>query len=90
MQQGLAVVRQVGVDDEAEVGQVDAARRDVGGDADAGAAVAQRLQGVVALALGQLARERDRGEPALEQARLQVPHRLAGMAEDDARRAPRR
>ncbi len=40
----LGVVRQLGVDDEVEVGQVDAARGDVGRDADAGAAVAQRLQ----------------------------------------------
>ena len=52
------VVRQVGVDDQTEVGQVEAARGDVGGDADAGAAVAQGLQRVVALALRELARER--------------------------------
>ena len=47
------------VDDEAEAGQVDAARGDVGGDADPGAAVAQRLQRVVALGLAVLARQRD-------------------------------
>ena len=55
------------MDDEAEIGQVEAARGDVGRDADAGAAVAQRLQRVGALVLGQLARQRDDGEAALEQ-----------------------
>ena len=43
----LRIVRQIGVDDEIEVRQVDAARGDVGRDADAGAAVAQRLQRLV-------------------------------------------
>ena len=38
------IVRNIGVDDEIEVRQVDAARGDVGRHADAGAAVAQRLQ----------------------------------------------
>ena len=75
------IVRQVGVDDEAEIGQVDAAGGDVGGDADPGAAVAQRLQGMAALVLGQLARQRHRREAALDQAGMQVPHRLAGGAE---------
>ncbi len=81
VKQRLVVVRQVGVDDEAEIRQVDAAGRDVGGDADARASVAQRLQGVVALALAQLARQGDGREAALEQACLQMPHRLAGVAE---------
>ena len=42
--QHLRVLGQVGVDHEAEIGQVEAAGGDVGGDADAGAAVTQRLQ----------------------------------------------
>ena len=41
MLQALGVVRQFGMDDETETGQVDAARRDVGRDADPRAAVAQ-------------------------------------------------
>ena len=53
--QRLAVARQFGMHDQAEIGQVDAARGDVGRDADLRAAVAQRLQGAVALGLGQLA-----------------------------------
>jgi hypothetical protein len=51
VEERVAVVRQVGVDHEAEVGQVDAAGRHVGGDAHARPAVAQGLEGVVALAL---------------------------------------
>ena len=39
------------MDDEFEIGQVDAARRDVGRDADAGAPVAHRLQRMGALVL---------------------------------------
>jgi hypothetical protein len=42
--QRLGVVRQLGMDDEGEVGKVDAAGGDVGGDADARPPVAQRLQ----------------------------------------------
>ena len=90
VQQHLAVVGQVGVDDEAEVGQVEAARGDVGRDADPGAAVAQRLQRVGALALGQLARQRHGGEAALDQVGVQVADRLAGRAEHERAAAPRR
>ena len=68
----LRVLRQVGVDDEAEVGQIEPARGDVGGDADAGAAVAQRLERVVALALRELARERGDREAALGEVRREA------------------
>jgi hypothetical protein len=54
VQQHLAVVRQVGMDDEPEVRQVDTARRHIGGDADTRPPGAERLQGVYALALGSL------------------------------------
>ncbi len=81
MQQRLAIGRQVGVDHEVEVRQIEAARGDVGGDADPGAAVAQRLQGVGALVLAQLAGQRHRREAALQQAGVQVAHRLARGAE---------
>ena len=40
-----------------------------------------RLQRPCALGLGQLAGQRDRGEAALQQAAVQVAHRLAGRAE---------
>ena len=70
--------------------QVEAARGDVGGDADPGAAVAQRLQRVVALALAQLAGQRHGGEAALEQVGVQMAHGLAGVAEHERAAAPRR
>jgi hypothetical protein len=69
------------MDDEAEIGQVNAAGGDIGGHADPGAPVAQRLQGIAALVLGQLARERHHREAALHQAGMQVPYRLTGVAE---------
>ena len=77
----LGVVRQIGVNDQAEIGQVDAARRHVGGDADAGAAVAQRLQRMGALALRQFAGQRDHREAALQQRGLQMIDRIARVAE---------
>ena len=46
-------------------GQIDAARGDVGGDANTGASVAQRLQRVGALGLAEFARQRDDREAAL-------------------------
>ena len=77
----FGVVRQIGVNDETEVRQIDAARRDVGRDADPRASVAQRLQRRGALVLRQFARQRDHGEAALQQRRLQMPHRVARVAE---------
>ena len=55
VQQRLLVGRQIGMDDEAEVGQVEAARGHVRRDADARTPVPDRLQRVVALLLRQLA-----------------------------------
>ena len=49
--QHLPVHRQIGVNHEAEVGQVEAAGGDVGRDAHARSPIAQRLQRLVALAL---------------------------------------
>ena len=77
----LRVLRQVGVDHEAEIGQVEAARGDVGRDADARAAVAQRLQRLVALALAELARQRRDREAALGEVRGEVRDAVAGRAE---------
>ena len=70
------------MDDEVEPRQVDAARRDIGRDADPRPAVAQRLQRGVALALAEFARERDGSETALQQDRLEMAHGVAGVAED--------
>src|SRR3546814_8903074 len=49
----FGVVGQFGMDNEAEVGQIDAARGDIGRNADPRAPVAKRLKGMVALALAQ-------------------------------------
>ena len=71
------------MDDEAQRWQVDAARGDVGGDADARPAIAQRLQRGVALALRMLARQRDDAEAAVLQGGVQPAHAFAGGAEAD-------
>ncbi len=59
VQQRVRPGGQFGMDDEVEVGQVDAAGRHVGGDADAGAAVAHRLKRMGAFSLA-TARRRGR------------------------------
>ena len=81
MQQARLVDRQFGVDHQAQVRQVQATGRHVCGDAGPRVAVTQRLQGVGALLLGHLARERDGREAALTQGAVQVPHALARVAE---------
>ena len=83
VEQGRLVGRQVGVDDEAEVGQVEAAGGDVGGDADLGVAVAQGLQRIVAFALVHFAGEADGVEAALAQGGVEVAHGFARGAEDE-------
>ena len=65
MQEALAVGGQVGVDDEAQIGKVEAARRDVRGHADTSAAVSQGLEGGGSLALAHLAGQGDRVEAPL-------------------------
>ena len=83
MLQHLGVVGQFGMDDQAEAGQVDAARRHIGGDADPGAAVAQRLQRMIALALATVRPTAPRQEkPRSVSMRFHVAHRVAGVAED--------
>ncbi len=82
----LGIVGQIRIDDETEIGQVDAARRHVGGDADPRMSIAQRLQRRRALVLGQLTRERDHGEAALQERALQMAHRMARVAEHDGAR----
>ena len=86
----LSVIRKIGVNDEIEVRQIDAAGRHVGGDADASASVAQGLQRLGAFVLRQFARERDHGEPALQQCRLQMPDRLSGIAKHQRARRLRK
>jgi hypothetical protein len=81
VQQARPVDRQLGVDHQPQVGQVQPPRRHVRRHAHPRPAVAQRLQRVGALRLAELARQRHRREPALDQPRVQVAHRLARGAE---------
>src|SRR3546814_4280910 len=60
---------------------IDAARSDVGRDADLGAAVAQRLQRLVAFVLAMLARQGNRGETALDEARVKAADIVPRRAE---------
>src|SRR3546814_8731503 len=69
------------MDDMAERRQVDAAGSDVGRDADLGAAVAQRLQLLVAFVLAMLARQGNRGETALDEARVKAADIVPRRAE---------
>ena len=78
----LGIARDFDVDDEAERRKIDTACGDIGRDADLGAAVAKRLQRRVALILAMLARQRDRGETALDQAGVEAAHIVARRAEE--------
>ena len=82
VQQGLAVRRQLGMDDEFEVRQVDAAGGHVGGHADAGPAVAHRLKRMRPLGLAQFARQAHDGKAAVREARRQTVHRRPRVGED--------
>ena len=66
MLQRLRVIGQFGVDDEAEIGQVDAARGDIGGHANLRPSVPQRLHRLVALMLTQFARQQHRRKAPLQ------------------------
>ncbi len=83
MLQGLGIVGKLGMNDQPEIGQVDAARRDIGRDADARASVAHGLHGLIALVLTQFARQQHGGEAAFEQCRVQVPDGFARVAKYD-------
>ena len=81
--QRLGIARDLDMDHQAERGQVDPARGDIGGHADPRAPVAQRLQRLVALALRMLARQRDDAEAAVLQRGMQAAHAFARGAETD-------
>ena len=83
VQKPLCVRRQLGVDDQVEVRQVDPPRGDVGGDADPRPSVPHRLQRVAPFGLAQLARQAHDREAAIAEARGQPVHRRPGVGEDD-------
>ncbi len=85
MLERFGVARQLDMDDEAEAGQVDPARGNVGRHAHPRPAVAQRLQRAVAFGLAVFARQGDGGKAALDQAGMQMAHRIARRAEQHRR-----
>ena len=85
MLQNFGVARHLDVDDEAERGDIDPARGDVGRDAHPRAAIAQRLQRVVALVLAVLARQSDGSEAALDERGVEVADIVARGAEQHRR-----
>ena len=82
VEQGGRIARQVRMDHEAEVLQVKSAGGNVGGDADAGAAVAQGLQRVGAFLLAEFAGEGDDREAAIAHPAHQLVHGGARRAKD--------
>ena len=83
VQQAFGIGRQVGMDHQRQVRQVDAARRDIGRDADAGTPVTHRLQRVIAFRLAQFARQGHDRQAAIGKPRGQVVDRRAGVGKDD-------
>ena len=82
VQQAGGVGRQVGVNDQAEVGQIEAPGGDVGGDAGPRMTIPQRLQRVGAFLLREFTGQLDGGEAAFAQRAVQVTDPFAGGAED--------
>ncbi len=83
VQQGGRIAWQVGVDDEAEVLEIQAAGGDVGRDTDAGTSIAQGLERVAAFLLAQFPRQGDNREAAIAHAADQLVDGGAGRAEHD-------
>src|SRR3546814_4841875 len=81
--QCFSVARNVGVNDEAQIGQINTARCHVRRHAYTRTAVPQSLHGMIALILAMLARKRDSIEPALNKAGMQAPNAFARRAEDN-------
>ena len=71
------------MDDQIHIGQVKAARRDVGRHENSGLALAQLLQSPIALRLSPVARNRCCGKTARQQRRVQPSDTFAGRAKDD-------
>ena len=85
MLQHFGIARHLHVDHQAECGDIDAPRGHVGRHADPRAAIAQRLQRMVALVLAVLARKRHCGEAAFDQRGVKMPHVVARGAEQHRR-----
>ena len=70
------------MDDEVEVWQVEAACGNIGRHTDIRPSVAQRLKRMGAFGLAELTREGDDAQAAIMEARQQMVHICAGLAED--------
>ena len=83
VQQAFGVGRQIRMDHQRQVWQVDPARRNIRGHADPCASIAHGLQGVGPLGLAQFARQADGVQPAIGQACCHVVDRRAGVGKDN-------
>ena len=83
VQQPVGIGRQFGMHHQIEIGQVDATRRHVRGDADLRPPVAHRLQGMRAFGLAELARQRHHGKAAIGQPCCEPRDHRAGIGKDD-------
>ena len=83
MLQHLRIIRQVGVNDEIEVRQINAACSHIGSNAHACTSVPQCLQCLRALVLCQFSGEGDHGEAALQKRCLQMPNGISGVAKNN-------
>ena len=81
--QPLRRVRQLEVDDEADVGHVDPPRGHVGRDEDLAAAIAKRIHRPIADQLREVALQLDRVVPQLPKAVVQLLDTVLGATEDD-------
>ena len=86
VEHALDIGRDFGVDDQAQVGQVEAARGHVSRDADPGMAPAQGLEGLGPQVLGQLTRQAHHRETPFAQGGRQVLHPLSGVGKDQGTR----
>ena len=82
VQKDFRAFRDVGVNDQFQIRQIKPACRHIGGDADPGAAIAQRLQGVGALVLAQFTGQRDNGKAAVGEPGRHMIDGGAGGTED--------
>src|SRR4029077_2125818 len=87
MGEPLRRIGHVEVDDQADVGHVDAARRHVGGDENLAPAVAERSHSPIADGLRQVALQLDGVVAELAQMSVELRHTMLGASENDCRAA---
>ena len=83
VQKPLGIGRQIGMDHQFQIGQVNPARRHISGHTDTGPTVTQRLKRMGTLVLRQLARQAHHREPAIGKPCRQTRHCGAGVCKHD-------